>query len=230
MIGVEVIASGSSGNCYRLKSGCSSLLLEAGIPIAKIKEAINYELSRLDGCLITHEHKDHSKAVAQLIAAGVDVYASEGTRNVLVSPLIRPLSPSKCMRIGRWLVLPFKAFHDASEPLGYVISDGEDTLLFATDTYWIHERFKGLTLIMLEVNYIEKQLQASLEAGIMNAARAARVTNSHFSLEHAVLYLSSLDLSRVRQIWTIHGSKDNSIPSVVKDTLERATGKPVAVF
>ena len=74
MIEVEAIASSSNGNCYRLISGTHELLLEAGLPLKAIKEAVKFQLGRLDGCLVSHEHSDHSASVAQLLHAGVDVY------------------------------------------------------------------------------------------------------------------------------------------------------------
>lgn len=51
------IASSSKGNCYIVEAeGSKPLLLEAGIPIKKIREALNFGLSNLAGCLISHEH------------------------------------------------------------------------------------------------------------------------------------------------------------------------------
>ena len=51
------IASSSRGNCYIVEAeGNKPLLIEAGIPIKKIREALNFGLSNLAGCLISHEH------------------------------------------------------------------------------------------------------------------------------------------------------------------------------
>jgi len=51
-----VIGSGSKGNSYVLQGAKQSLLLEAGVPIAKIKEGLNFNLNGVCGCLITHRH------------------------------------------------------------------------------------------------------------------------------------------------------------------------------
>ena len=54
------IASSSRGNCYLVRSdGVPDLLIEAGISIKKIREALwrnGTSLSSLAGCLISHEH------------------------------------------------------------------------------------------------------------------------------------------------------------------------------
>ena len=62
---IKVLASGSSGNAYRISDGETALLLDAGIPIRVIKEALNFQVRNLDGCLITHEHGDHIKNLSQ---------------------------------------------------------------------------------------------------------------------------------------------------------------------
>lgn len=53
---VKTIASGSTGNCYVLETNKGSLLIEAGIPIKRIKKALNYDFREVVGCLLTHEH------------------------------------------------------------------------------------------------------------------------------------------------------------------------------
>jgi len=73
MIQIKALASGSSGNCYHLTDGSSGLLIEAGIPIKKISKGIGFKLtSEIDGCLITHEHMDHSKSARDIMTAGID--------------------------------------------------------------------------------------------------------------------------------------------------------------
>jgi phosphoribosyl 1,2-cyclic phosphodiesterase len=56
MVEVKVLASGSSGNCYLINDGRTKILLEAGIPIKKIREATGFQLSQVSGALISHCH------------------------------------------------------------------------------------------------------------------------------------------------------------------------------
>lgn len=53
---IRGLASGSKGNCYFVSDGKTPLLLEAGIPIAKIRQGTNFKIGELVGCLISHEH------------------------------------------------------------------------------------------------------------------------------------------------------------------------------
>lgn len=227
MINIQVIASSSKGNCYRLKSGSSQLILEAGIPIEKIKQAINFELGDIDGCLITHEHMDHAKAADQLQALGIDLFMSRGTADALGIKYCTTLQAEYSYKIGGFVVMPLQAQHDAAEPLAFLISDGEDKLLFATDTYYLNYKFTGLTLIMLECNYSDEILKERMLDGVITTPQARRLLRSHFSINHVKLFLSEQDLSLVRQIWLLHISGMNGNPKLFETEIKKLTGKPV---
>lgn len=231
MIEVDVIASSSNGNCYRLKSGSSHLLLEAGIPYYKIGKAIKNKWGNLDGVLVTHEHNDHAQAVWHLQARGLDIYMSEGTKAKLGvnAQYAKVVAPLKLFKIGKWEIMPFDTMHDAAEPLGFLISDGEDKLLFATDTYYVPYRFNGITLLMLECNYADELLQSRVNDGVVSLPQAHRLARSHFSLANVMKFISCNDLSAVRQIWLLHGSKVNGNPILFEAEIKKLTGKPVIV-
>ena len=53
---LRCIASGSSGNCYALENDSEILLVEAGVNEAKIKEGIGFQVNKVAGCIISHEH------------------------------------------------------------------------------------------------------------------------------------------------------------------------------
>lgn len=42
---IKVLGSGSKGNCYLIDDGSTSLLLECGIPIKRIREGLGFRLS-----------------------------------------------------------------------------------------------------------------------------------------------------------------------------------------
>lgn len=53
--------------------------MEAGFPYKALQRALNFRMSEISGCLITHEHLDHSKAAKDVMKAGINVYTSQGT-------------------------------------------------------------------------------------------------------------------------------------------------------
>ena len=73
---IKVIASGSSGNATLISDGVTALLLDAGISHKELQRGTGFKLSGVAGCLITHEHQDHSKACKELAKTGTDVYAA----------------------------------------------------------------------------------------------------------------------------------------------------------
>ncbi|WP_024622120.1 MBL fold metallo-hydrolase [Metaclostridioides mangenotii] len=76
---IKVLGSSSKGNCYLLQLKTETLILECGINYKQILKGLNYDLESVVGCLVTHEHKDHSKAITELTENGIDIYTSKGT-------------------------------------------------------------------------------------------------------------------------------------------------------
>lgn len=233
-----MIGSGSSGNCYRIFDGQTALLLEAGLPIKKIKAGCDYNLSEISGCLVTHEHYDHSLSINDLMHAGMDVYMTEGTavksnaktyRLKLwnrdgIDSIGNPYYHTE--RIGTFSVKPFMVHHDATEPVGYLIESKAtgERLLFITDTYYIDYTFGGLTHIMIEANYSNESL-----ADADNDPRRARLRRSHMSIENCIKTLKANDLSHCAEIWLIHLSSSNGDAEEFKRRVQAATGCVVRV-
>jgi phosphoribosyl 1,2-cyclic phosphodiesterase len=53
---LKVIGSSSKGNSYVLRSDTGTLLIECGVPFKQIQKAVNFDISNIQGCLISHEH------------------------------------------------------------------------------------------------------------------------------------------------------------------------------
>ena len=62
-LGFCSFSSGSSGNCYLIKSEKTSLIVDVGISGKRIfegLEATGTDKDKIGGVLITHEHIDHA--------------------------------------------------------------------------------------------------------------------------------------------------------------------------
>lgn len=232
LIEVTVLASGSKGNCYRIDDGSTPLLLECGIPFREIQKGLHFRVSEVAGCLVSHEHKDHCKAVQDVMKAGVDCYMSAGTADALgvAGHRIHTIQAKRQFQLGTWTVLPFETEHDAAEPLGFLLANrAGDKLLYATDTYYVRYKFRGLTHILVECNYAADILAKNVEAGLVPPALKKRILKSHFSLEHVKQFLLANDLSRVQEIWLLHLSDGNSDAARFKREVQELTGKPVYI-
>lgn len=228
---IDAYFSGSNGNCYRLTGGNSTLLLEAGVKIHQIQQAVHYKMASIDGVLLTHEHGDHSHAVKALIKRGIKVYTSAGTANALGlgENDYCQLEAMKQVKIGEFAVLPFATKHDAAEPLGFYIAQGGERLVFATDTYNVPNTFAKVTYWMLECNYSEYILKKNIDSGKTPKRLASRLLKSHFSIENLLRFLSKQDLSYTRKIYLLHTSQNNGDPEVFERRVMQATGKPTQV-
>lgn len=232
MIKFTPLASGSSGNAYHISDGHTELLIECGINFREIQKALNFKTSNLAGCLVTHEHKDHTKALKDVLKAGIDVYASQGTieQEGIKHHRLKPIKAKKQFQIGTWTVLPFDVEHDVAEPLGFLLMNQEgERLLFATDTYYVRYKFKGLTHIAVECNYSLDILNENIEIGIVPEVMKNRLIKSHFSLENVKEFLKANDLSKVQEIHLLHLSDNNSDEKLFKCEIQELTGKPVYV-
>ncbi len=214
----EQLYSGSGGNLYVATSNNGNrILIECGVSWKKFLKALNYDLTGIAGCLISHCHKDHCKSAHELIKAGITIYASEGTLAALDLTGKRRTVAIKnrdlIRDIGDFDVFVFDTEHDAPDPLGFIVRENlsDEHLLFATDTSHIQYRFNiKFSLIAIELSYDREILYDRLKSGDIHEALAKRLLTSHFEKRNAIQYLKDFcDLSRCREIHLIHCSEDN---------------------
>ena len=197
------LASSSHGNAYIVDDGETRILLECGISHRRLQKGTDFQLSSMAACLISHEHKDHSGCVADLIKAGIPVYMSQGTAEALGVEAVTAIQHGEQFTIGSVDVVPFTTFHDAVEPLGFLFKsrcDG-DVLAFATDTVNLAYRFPGVNILAIEANYDREILERSEK--LPDKVRH-RITNSHMEIDTLCRYLRGLDLSQCREIYLLH--------------------------
>jgi phosphoribosyl 1,2-cyclic phosphodiesterase len=227
---IKVIASSSKGNCYLLDDSKTQILIEAGITFNKLIKKVN--ISNISGVLVTHEHQDHAKGISDLIRRGKRVYSAKETFDALgiKTPTLfaRELKEYEKMMIGTFAVIPFLTKHDAAKPLGFLIKSiyTKQVLLFATDTYYIKEKFQELNFIMIECNYANDILEKREN---ISKKQKDRLYKSHFELENVKEFLRNQDLSQVQEIYLMHLSSGNSDEERFKREIQELTGIPVYV-
>jgi len=53
---LKVLGSSSKGNSYVLETASQVLVIEAGIRLVEVKKAIDFNISKIRGVCISHEH------------------------------------------------------------------------------------------------------------------------------------------------------------------------------
>lgn len=220
---LKVIGTGSSGNCYAITASGETLLLDAGIQDKKIKRAIE---TLPVGCLITHEHMDHAKSAKKLARIGIPVYASAGTFEAIGFNGGQVVESMKYYKIGGYTVLPFETQHDATEPLGFLIRNdkSKETLVYATDTYYLKYTFPGVNCWLIECNYMDDVAEAQMESGEIGENLYHRLNGSHMSLRRLAITLKANDLTDTRAIILIHLSDGRSDERQMIKTIRDETG------
>ena len=237
MLTFKALASSSAGCCYRVSGGgtAADLLIDCGLPGKKLKVALNHQLYKLAGCLISHAHGDHIAGVHELLSGGVECYASSETWKAIFKDGERHhranvIHEREIFSVGEFDVLAFPAVHDLPGTFGFLIKSPEsDRLLYLTDSAYCPFKFDGLTQIAIEANFSEEILRDRVENGSLDANRYQRTFKTHMSIERLIDMLEANDLSQVQEIHLLHLSAGNSHAEDFKRKVQQATGVPVYI-
>ncbi len=245
----QPLASSSHGNAYIVHDDCTHILIECGVAFRTLQKLCGFKITAFDGCLISHEHKDHSKCVDKVIESGVPVYLSQGTAASLGLPevlldMANEMAAWKQFQIGSIDVLPFPTYHDAKEPLGFCLKsrlDGE-TVVFAIDTVNLPHSFPGVQILAVEANFdpsffrwleetvIEEDDSLDSIKRRQMRKQSQRTQNTHMSIDKLCQCLRRMDLSQCREIWLMHLSDSNSHEGNFINKASRAVPPTVKVM
>lgn len=230
---LTILGSSSTGNSYLIHNETTCLMIEAGVSITKIKKALDFNISKVAGCIISHGHGDHAGKVNDVLKAGIDVWVSEETnREIKYTGNKRALilhDEKQTQMIGEFKVMCFKVKHDVP-CVGFIIHHPEmGKILFVTDTAYIPYKISGLNQLLIEANYDINILDRNIESGKVNKFVRDRIVRSHMSIETTKEALRVNDLSHVQNIVLVHLSDSNSNAVDFKKQVEEQTGKRVTI-
>ncbi len=228
---LRVLGSSSSGNCYLLENETECLVLEAGLPLKEVNIALDFQVSKIAGLLITHEHGDHAKHAEQYYKSGIPIGASQGTGEALKLPF-GFMKPGHWYQFNNFSITPFSVIHDAREPLGFIIRHSEiGILLFASDTEYIKQNFKKLKLnhIMVECNYSQKIIDSRVHQGETVKGLRDRVLQSHMELETCKDFIRANMTMELYTVTLLHLSDGNSDEKIFINEIQDITARAGAV-
>ena len=228
---IQVLASGSKGNCTFIESNNTRILIDAGINITRIKkglEKINVDINTIDGIIITHTHTDHIGGLSSVVKKiGVPVFIREELLKE-----IKKIVPEENIVIveDNFLINDFdieliNASHDVPA-FGFIISDGKKKILYLTDTGYINRKYypklKDLDAYIIESNHDEKMLMEGPYPYILKQRVIS--DKGHLSNRYTGKCLNKSIGDKTKYIILAHLSENNNTPELaleqVKDELK----------
>lgn len=192
---IKCLASGSSGNSWILDDGEEILLLECGIPVKDVKIGINFQISRVVGCAVTHSHVDHAKYITQYEGCGLNVYKP-----------YEAVGDIGYARFGSFFIQSFPLVHDVP-CFGFLISNSNiGRILYATDTEYIRYRFRNLNYVIVEANYANELLDDDLD----DTVKRHHVLRGHMELQTTIRFLKNNVDENTRAVVLAHLSNENA--------------------
>lgn len=236
---MTVVGSGSSGNCYVLQNEKTALVIEAGMKLALAKQYLDWNLAKVAGCIISHQHNDHAGYAKEYETAGIPLLALPEVIAAKRLGSATPIETGRWYTMGEFNILPFPLLHDVPT-VGFLIEHyATGRILFATDTYalsrmeltpqgkekYVKYNFGGIAHWMIEANYSDNILRRNIEHGNIPEKFRERLMVSHMSIVNCKNTLKRMDTSKTRDIMLIHLSDGNSDERRFVKSIREATGK-----
>lgn len=236
------LASGSSGNCYLIKSNRAAILVDAGISAKQIGlrlSALGMATEDICAVLITHEHSDHTKGISALSKIeGVNFYLNEktlaGAGALDLGESLRLFTTGESFEIEDINISSFHLSHDAADPSGFSFESGGKRISIVTDTgvvtEEIYENVKDSDILVLESNHDENILKMGRYPWFLKQRILSEL--GHLSNEAAADLLQKIcrGSAKPRQILLAHLSAENNFPEMALATVNNileAEGFPV---
>ena len=227
---LKCVNTGSqNGNCYILENDTEALILDAGVRYKDVLKALDYNISKVTGLLLTHEHGDHTKAFKDFIHSGIPVYGCDELQDaleVINGEKITGWIEKRPYRVGSFWITPFYLPHDGTPNFGYLIDLPEDSgrLLYATDFEYIPYSFKSIRVnyFLLESNHISELVDRT-------EAKYAHSLRGHSELETVKEIIKVNKTPDMRNVILCHLSEDWSDPDRMKREVQEVVGKWVRV-
>lgn len=215
-----VLASGSKGNCTYVSDGETAVLIDIGLSAKEIVarlQAAGIDPATIQAILFTHDHVDHYRG-AEVFSKkfSVRLLANEGTASGIDRAFPKAkldwniFETASSFDIGGLHIEAFSVPHDASDPVGFVITQGGAKLGIVTDlgqpTPLIVNKLSSCDAIVLESNHDYDMLMASNRPWPLKTRIAGR--SGHLSNVQATELLQQVLSDRLRLLLLAHLSEE----------------------
>jgi phosphoribosyl 1,2-cyclic phosphodiesterase len=232
---VWVLGSGSAGNAVLLESDGTRLLIDAGFgprTLARRLKLAGVDAASVAACVVTHDHSDHVRGARQAARRwGWQVFATRGTAGAsdLVDTAVTTFAPGDALRVGSFEVVAVATPHDASEPVGVVVT-AVATGARAGICYDIGHASDGVRalcdsvdVLVLEANHDEGMLWAGPYPPWLRARIASKT--GHLSNRAAADVAGDAVSPQLAHVVLAHLSETNNTPALADRAVRSALRK-----
>jgi phosphoribosyl 1,2-cyclic phosphodiesterase len=244
-MGLQMLASGSSGNSILVSSRNYHFLIDAGLSCRELLRRLaqaGLGPGAISAVIITHEHQDHIRGVGVLSRRhDIPVYMNAATLDAARShvgeiPTARVFATGDALIMGDLTVQTYPVPHDASEPIGLSVRNSASRIGIALDmgypTKLVKRRLSESNALVLEFNHEPEMLRKCQRPWEIKQRILSKT--GHMSNEAALELLCGLVHAQLRAVVLAHISREaNSAQhalSMVKARLESIGRADVGVF
>lgn len=236
MLRFSLLGSGSSGNALLVSYPEGSVLIDNGLSHRRLLErveSLGETLDNLKAILVTHEHGDHVNGLGTLARrAKAPVYLTEATlenlpRKVGALPDVRVFEAGDSFEFGGLEIESFSVWHDAADPVSFVLRYGGRQLGIATDlgkvSQVVRTRLAGSHALILESNYCPEMLRRSSYP----PAICQRIRGKHGHLSNADMnsLLAGLVHEGLQWVVAVHISQENNTEELARRMAQQVLGE-----
>lgn len=225
---LKVLGSSSSGNCYILENDVEALIIEAGLPFKEVKKALNFNIRKIVGVVVSHCHSDHSKAAIEYKKAGISVFKPYEFPDISADTMhdaqygnfkIRAF-PNRA-KDGHW-------FHNNNDGTGcpcygfHIYHPDMGNMIYVSDTECVRWVFSNIQHVLVEANH-------SKECVDKDSAKYTHQITGHMEIGTTCEFLKANNNAGLRNVVLLHLSSDSSDAEDFKARAEKAVDCAVYV-
>lgn len=210
---LKCLNSGSSGNCYVLEKDDEILILDVGCPLKEVKKALNFDLSKIAGCFISHEHLDHAKYRKDFEKLGIEIFAPYDKDAIRDN-----------RQYGNFNLQAFRLPHGETFSYGLLIRNKDETALYMTDFEYCPYVFKAC-----KVNYYLIECNYQLQYVDFDAPNKEHKLRGHCSLETLKKFLEANKNYDMENVILCHMGFGSTNPQECISDVENIVGCNVVV-
>ncbi len=230
------LGSGSKGNALLVECGDTRLLIDGGFPartLATRLAAFGVAPESITACVMTHEHIDHVRGAPVAQAQwGWSLHASAGTLRAseqLAAAPVTQFDAGATLSIGFADIATVPVSHDATEPVGLVITDRTSGVRAAiiydlgVATSAVSDAVRDVDVLVIEANHDEAMLRSGPYPAYLKARIASR--SGHLGNRAAAILCAEAAHRGLSHVVLAHLSETNNDPRLATDAIAGALGR-----